>query len=175
MRNLWTFTNKCKLKIEIRIYITKINFYYATYSSDFGETNSLCKCNWVQIPFLLELFVGILKRIFCFYPLKINLALPCLGYQDSFEPVLFQPINWAIHKLLWLQRVYKTTEVNHRVFDANSIYQIIKDIAFHKMYFSSIFWCSCMVYLAESSHFRGGIITWKPAENNQVRVIFFYS
>lgn len=123
-----------------------------------------------SIPFLLELFVGILKRIFCFTHFNLTLVLPCLWCQDSFEPVLFQPINWAIHKLLWLQRVYNTIEVNHQVFDANSTYQIIKDIAFHKMYFSSIVLCTCIFYIAESSHFRGGIITWKPAENNQVRV-----
>ncbi|XP_052062244.1 integrin beta-like protein C isoform X2 [Mytilus californianus] len=38
------------------------------------------------------------------------------------------------------------------------------------MYFSSIFWCTCILYLAESSHFRGGIITWKPAGNNQIEI-----
>lgn len=33
---------------------------------------------------------------------------------------------------------------------------------------SIAFFVTSAICMVESSHFRGGIITWKPAENNQV-------
>ncbi|CAC5424640.1 unnamed protein product [Mytilus coruscus] len=38
------------------------------------------------------------------------------------------------------------------------------------MCFLSTFLLTCILYLVESSHFRGGIISWKPTENNQIEL-----
>lgn len=38
------------------------------------------------------------------------------------------------------------------------------------MFFLSAYLLSCIFYLVESSHFRGGMISWKPTEKNQVRL-----
>ncbi|CAC5424638.1 unnamed protein product [Mytilus coruscus] len=38
------------------------------------------------------------------------------------------------------------------------------------MCFPSTFLFTCLLYLVDSSHFRGGIISWKPAENNQIEI-----
>ncbi|XP_071124630.1 integrin beta-like protein C [Mytilus edulis] len=40
-------------------------------------------------------------------------------------------------------------------------------------YISLTFWFTCMIlyfHVVESSHFRGGFISWKPAENNQIEI-----
>lgn len=37
------------------------------------------------------------------------------------------------------------------------------------MHFTTKFLFTCLLYLVESSHFRGGTISWKPTKNNQVR------
>ncbi|XP_071124643.1 integrin beta-like protein C [Mytilus edulis] len=38
------------------------------------------------------------------------------------------------------------------------------------MCFFSTFLLTCILYLAESSHFRGGIISWKPTDNHQIEI-----
>ncbi|XP_076109824.1 integrin beta-like protein C [Mytilus galloprovincialis] len=38
------------------------------------------------------------------------------------------------------------------------------------MFFLSAYLLSCIFYLVESSHFRGGMISWKPTEKNQIEI-----
>ncbi|CAG2216655.1 unnamed protein product [Mytilus edulis] len=38
------------------------------------------------------------------------------------------------------------------------------------MHFTTKFLFTCLLYLVESSHFRGGTISWKPTKNNQIEI-----